>query len=100
LVLAMANLYFRDIKYLFEAAITIWMFATSVLYPTSLFTGKIGLLVRANPMTPILDAYRGVILQNTMPSPVFYVTALLSVVFLALAWLTFHRAEFQFAENI
>src|SRR5215472_4775211 len=46
LILAMANLYFRDIKYLFEAVITIWMFATSVLYPTSLFSGKIGLLVR------------------------------------------------------
>jgi lipopolysaccharide transport system permease protein len=100
LILAMANLYYRDIKYLFEAVVTIWMFATSVLYPTSLFTGKIGLLVRANPMTPILDAYRGVILQNTLPSAGFYVAALLSVALLAVAWLTFHRAEFQFAENI
>ena len=29
----MANLFYRDVKYLFEVVITVWMFATSVLYP-------------------------------------------------------------------
>jgi ABC-type polysaccharide/polyol phosphate export permease len=100
LILAIANLYYRDVKYLFEVVITIWMFASSVLYPTSLFGGKIALAVRANPMTPILDAFRGVLLQNTLPSASFYVAALISIVLLALAWLFFHRAEFEFAENI
>jgi ABC-type polysaccharide/polyol phosphate export permease len=33
LLLAMANLFYRDVKYLFEVVITVWMFATSVLYP-------------------------------------------------------------------
>ena len=33
LLLAMGNLFYRDVKYLFEVAITVWMFATSVLYP-------------------------------------------------------------------
>lgn len=100
LILAMANLYYRDVKYLFEVVITIWMFASSVLYPTTLIGGKLGLVVRANPMTPILDAFRGVLLQNTLPSAGFYVAALISVVLLAFAWLFFHRAEFEFAENI
>ena len=35
LLLAMGNLFYRDVKYLFEVAITGWMFATSVLYPLS-----------------------------------------------------------------
>ena len=30
LLLAMANLFYRDVKYLFEVVITLWMFATSV----------------------------------------------------------------------
>lgn len=33
LFVAMANLFYRDVKYIFEVAITLWMFATSVLYP-------------------------------------------------------------------
>src|SRR6185436_5344367 len=31
LFVAMANLFYRDVKYIFEVAITLWMFATSVL---------------------------------------------------------------------
>src|SRR5688572_16968896 len=30
LLLAMGNLFFRDVKYMFEVTVTVWMFATSV----------------------------------------------------------------------
>ena len=33
LLIAMANLFLRDVKYLFEIVLTVWMFATSVVYP-------------------------------------------------------------------
>ena len=39
LLLAMANLFYRDVKYLFEVIITVWMFATSVVYPIALVGG-------------------------------------------------------------
>jgi lipopolysaccharide transport system permease protein len=101
LLLAMANLFYRDVKYLFEIAVTVWMFLTSVLYPVQLITGRLHLLMLINPMTPIIDAYRSVILLGTAPDPLpFYGCAVFSVVLLALSWLVFHRAEFQFAENI
>ena len=45
LLLAMANLFYRDVKYLFEVVITVWMFATSVLYPVE--PGAAGAGVRA-----------------------------------------------------
>jgi len=100
LLLAMANLFYRDVKYLFEIAITAWMFATPVVYSADGITGKLGLLIQLNPMTPIVDAYRSVILLNAPPSPAFAVTAALSAVLLVIGWLVFHRMEFQFAENI
>ncbi len=101
LLLSMANLFYRDVKYLFEVTIQLWMFATSVLYPVSLVGGKTAVLMQLNPMTPIIDAYRDVLLFNRLPDPAaFGAVALLSVVGLAWAWLMFHRAEFQFAENV
>ncbi|MGZ8833704.1 MAG: ABC transporter permease, partial [Thermoanaerobaculia bacterium] len=100
LVLAMANLFYRDVKYLFEVAITVWMFATSVLYPVNRFGGRLGALLQYNPMTPIIDGYRAVLLRGELPPASFLVSAAVSVVVLMLAWLLFHRAEFQFAENI
>ncbi|HMF93199.1 MAG TPA: ABC transporter permease, partial [Vicinamibacterales bacterium] len=33
LLVAMGNLFYRDVKYLFEIVIAVWMFATSVVYP-------------------------------------------------------------------
>ena len=101
LLLAMANLFYRDVKYLFEVVITVWMFATSVLYPVDRVTGWAGTLLHLNPMTPIIDAYRSVLLRGQLPpmAPIA-VTALFSVVLLGSVWLLFHRSEFQFAEYI
>jgi lipopolysaccharide transport system permease protein len=101
LVLAMANLFYRDVKYLFEVAISVWMFATSVVYPIDLVAGRTGEIMRMNPMTPIIEAYREVLLHNRVPSEgAFVVVGIISVVGLMLAWLVFHRAEFTFAENV
>jgi lipopolysaccharide transport system permease protein len=101
LILAMANLFYRDVKYLFEIVITIWMFATSVVYPVTMIGGTLSTVLRLNPMTPIIDAYRDVILIGRLPDPVsFGWAAACATVLLAGAWLAFHRAEFQFAENI
>jgi homopolymeric O-antigen transport system permease protein len=101
LLLAMANLFYRDVKYLFEVVITVWMFGTSVVYPVDRITGWAGVVLRVNPMTPIIDAYRSVLLRGELPpmTPIA-VDAFASVVLLASFWLLFHRSEFQFAEYI
>jgi len=101
LFLAMANLFYRDVKYLFEVVVTLWMFGSSVLYPLDSISGVPGLLLKLNPMTPIIDAYRDVILFGRLP-PIseFAVLATASVAMLMAAWVTFHRSEYQFAEYI
>jgi ABC-type polysaccharide/polyol phosphate export permease len=101
LFLAMANLFYRDVKYLFEVFITLWMFASSVVYPLDNLTGYQKAILAFNPMTPILDAYRDVILYGRMP-PMGEFAAVFgaSLLILAAAWTMFHRAEYQFAEYI
>ena len=100
LLVAMGNLFYRDVKYLFEVVITVWMFATSVLYPIDRVGGTVGRLMRLNPLTPITEAYRDVIFFGRPPSAEFAAASALSLVLLAWCWLAFHRAEFRFAENI
>lgn len=100
LLLAMGNLFYRDVKYLFEIVLTVWMFVTAVLFPVSLVGGKLALVMQLNPMTPIVEAYRDVLIRGVVPGPAFAGAAALSLVLLLWAWLLFHRAEFQFAENV
>jgi len=101
LLLSMGNLFFRDVKYLFEIFLTVWMFGTSVLFPVSLVGGKLGTVMQLNPMTPIIDGYRAVLFKGQSPfTEPFALAIFISVAIFGVSWLTFHRAEFQFAENI
>ena len=96
----MANLFYRDVKYLFEIVLTVWMFASAVVYPIDNVHGWFGALLRANPMTVIVEAYRSVLLYGQPPDAGFAWTAAASLLLLPAAWLVFHRLEFQFAERI
>ena len=100
MLLAMGNLFYRDVKYLFEVVVTGWMFATSVLYPLSNVGGWTGTLARLNPMSAIIDAYRMVLFRGELPAagPFLAVTAVSLIVLLA-GSLVFHRAEFKFARS-
>jgi ABC-type polysaccharide/polyol phosphate export permease len=100
LLLSMANLFFRDVKYLFEVVITVWMFATSVIYPLTGVGGKLGTALALNPMTPLIDGYRAVLLRNEMLGAPFWVAATGALFVFLTAWVVFHRAEFRFAEAI
>jgi len=101
LYLAMANLFYRDVKYLFEVVLAAWMFATSVLYPISMLGGRTARVLHLNPMTPVIDGYRAVMVTGESPfTPWFGIAALVSLIILASGWIVFHRAEYSFAERV
>jgi ABC-type polysaccharide/polyol phosphate export permease len=100
LVVSMANLFYRDVKYLFEIVIAVWMFATSVVYPVGRVGGRLGAALALNPMTPLVEAFRDVVINQRFPGTEFMVMATVSAIFLAGAWAAFHAAEFDFAENL
>ncbi len=101
LLLSMGNLFFRDVKYIFDVVIILWMFVTSVIYPISVDSPALQKVLMLNPMTPILNAYRTLILKGEFPQigqllPAIVISA---VIFFIGAFL-FHRTEHLFAENI
>ena len=100
LLLSMSNLFYRDIRYLFEILIAVLMFGTSVLYPVDRIPGGAGIILRFNPMSAIVVAYRSVLLLDAPPQPSFGFAAAAAAAILIAGWLWFHRAEFNFAENI
>jgi hypothetical protein len=50
-----------------EARVTIWMFATSVVYPLDRVGGSLGRVLLLNPMTAIIDGYRAVFVALGAP---------------------------------
>jgi len=101
LLVSLANLFFRDVKYLLEIVITLWMLASPVVYPVERVGGKLGGLLALNPMAPILNAYRSILIHGELPDAGrFAYAAIVSILLLIASWLLFHRTEPQIAETI
>ncbi len=101
MVLAMANLFFRDIRQIFAVVINLWMFLTCVVYPLPADRSTTGWIVAANPMTPIIEGYRRCLIEGQSPFTVrFAFAAVLSVLILGLGWRVFRRQAHKFAECV
>lgn len=101
MLLAPANLYYRDVKYILDVVIAVGMFATPVVYPTRQVTGALGVILQMNPLAPIIDGYRAILLRGELPSAIpFAAAAVLSFAIFAIGWIVFHRTEYSFAENV
>ncbi len=97
MLLSMANLFYRDVRYVFTVGIQLWMFLTNVIYPLPVSHP----LLSANPMTPIISAYRDLIIHGRLPAPApsLYAVGVSLAVFL-IGWRWFHATECKFAERI
>ncbi|MCG3137214.1 MAG: Teichoic acid translocation permease protein TagG [Phycisphaerae bacterium] len=101
MLLAMGNLFFRDVRYLFSVVIYLWMFLTSVIYPLRSQHDFYNVLINLNPMTPIISAYRACIVGGHWPMTGGFIYAtVVAVVVCFGSWRFFHRTEPRFAEFI
>ena len=64
MLLACGNVFFRDVGQLTGAAFTMWFFLTPILYPASLVPEAVRTVQLLNPMIPIINAYRSIILTG------------------------------------
>lgn len=102
LLLSAANLFFRDVQYVFDVLILVWMFASPVFVQTSgkLVWNGLDVFAVVNPLHPILEGYRDVLLRGGFRDPEgFAVGAAISGVVLLSGLAFFSKAEPRFAER-
>ena len=98
LLVAGANLLYRDVQFVLQVGVPLWMFASSTVYPIPR-TGTYWWLAWLNPMTPIIDAWRAALTGRELAlAPEFGVAAGISVLLLFLCWRWFRRIEPRFGE--
>lgn len=101
LFFAAANLIYRDVQYLLNMIILLWMYATPVFYPADLVPDKYRILFQLNPMAVIINAYRQTILGGGSPNYSSLAIALiLSLIILLFGLSYFKSREKIFADNI
>ncbi len=98
---AALNVFFRDVRSLLILGLQIWFYASPILYPVTLVPHDLRPFYYLNPMVGVLEVFRAVLLQGTLPDPkVLLPSAIVStLLFIAGYWL-FKRVEFRFADIV
>ncbi len=101
MILAMANLFYRDVRQIFSAVIQLWMFVSAVVVPVPRDGSLLAKLISLNPLVPIISAYRDCIVHGRWPEPgAFAYATTVAVVLLIGGWVCFRRSSYKFAECI
>jgi lipopolysaccharide transport system permease protein len=93
--LAALNVRYRDFQYAAPFLVQVWLFATPVLYVSSIFPEAIQTVIGLNPMATVATGFRWALTGTPAPSAL---SALLSVL-VAVAGLVFGIAYFQRVER-
>ena len=101
LLVAAFNLFYRDIQYLLNLIILLWMYVTPVMYPIELIPPHYRFIMSLNPMAVIINAYRQVILSGKDPNlNSLSIAAGTSLVIFVLGFVVFKKLEGQFSDYV
>lgn len=98
LFLAQANVFFRDIQYIYNAVTTAWLYLTPIFYPLEALSEELIWVVKhCNPMYFYIGQFRDLVYTGTMPGHVIVLSGCVAaVVMLGIGIWSFARSEDRF----
>ena len=95
------NVQFRDVRYVLPFLTQFWMFATPIVYPSSLLPEPWRTVYGLNPMVGVVEGFRWALLgTQTAPGPIVLVSSLASLAILMGGAFYFKRMEKTFADLV
>jgi lipopolysaccharide transport system permease protein len=99
--LSALNVQYRDVRYTIPFLTQLWLFATPVVYPSSLLPEPWRTLYGLNPMAGVVEGFRWVLLGRTGAPGLLLVVSILAVLVLLVGGLWyFNRMEQTFADVV
>jgi lipopolysaccharide transport system permease protein len=98
--LAALNVLYRDVRYTVSFLLQAWLFASPVIFPSSIVGSTWRPLLALNPLTGVLDGFRWSVLDAPPPPAADLVSLASGVAILLSGWFYFQRAEQSFADRI
>lgn len=103
--LSALNVRFRDINHVIPYLIQVWMYATPVIYGSTLIPERFRFLLGLNPMTGVVEGFRWALLGHRLadarpPGPLFVASIGLALTVLITGLIFFRRTERTFADIV
>jgi lipopolysaccharide transport system permease protein len=98
--LSALNVQYRDVRHTMTFLLQVWLFASPVVYASSLVEGAWQYVYALNPMVTVLDGFRWSLVGGPAPGPEAFVSFAVVVAMLTGGIVYFLRAERRFADLI
>lgn len=100
-LLAALNVRYRDVQVVTPLLVLLWLFATPVVYPSSLVTGAWEYVYALNPLVAVIEGVRWTLVGTAPPDvAVVAISFAVAVLLLGVGGLYFSRTERSFADII
>lgn len=101
LFLSAMNLFYRDIRYLFNLILTLWFYMTPVIYAVELLPERYRWIFKLNPMSVFINAYRQILFGGKWPNfNSLSIGVVISLLIFFLAYRFFKKMEGVFADVV
>lgn len=92
---------YRDCNYALPFFLQIWMYASPIIYPTSMVSPRWQALFALNPVVGFVEGFRWCVLGKSALNPtIFWITVTMSILALLTGAFFFRRVERNFADII
>ena len=92
---------YRDLRFLIQFGVQLWMYVTPIIYPLSSLDGKMKILAVLNPMTSIIETFKFSFLgAGTFNWFYLGYTTLITLVILLIGVLIFNKTEQNFMDTV
>jgi ABC-type polysaccharide/polyol phosphate export permease len=99
LITASVHTFFRDTLPVLQMVFMLWFYLTPIIYPLSYVPSRFAAVFAWNPLTPLVTAYRAVLIEGRLPFTLDMLPTYVWVVLcVSLGWLMFSRLEPGFAD--
>lgn len=98
--LAALNVQYRDVRYVLPFLTQLWLFATPIVYPSSLVPAAWRPVYGLNPMVGVVDGFRWALLGSAPPGPILAVSTCAALALALGGIFYFRRMERAFADIV
>lgn len=98
--LSASNLFYRDIQYLVNLLLMLWMYLTPIVYPLSLVPSQYVFLYKLNPMVGVIEGYRSALFNKQFDTGIILWSFLISLIIFASGFVVFKKSEKVFADIV
>ena len=92
---------YRDLNFVMDFFVQLWMFATPIVYPLSLVPDNYKLIIAINPMTSVVETFRKIFFDNSAIQIEHIIISLsVTIIIFILGIINFNRVERNFMDTI